>query len=286
MESRLATLTLDREDLEKLSVISAQPDLPASLQQGNVVEIASGLPVLFNTLNMRRAIIPAANGHCSARALARYYAALVTGGSIPPPHSHHSNPLLGSHIHTPKFPSLKKPRKKKGSKDKEMGDSKPQNGSVVAANGIGNPLHNGNDHSASMSNDKGYSLIANADDEAGNNVRRIFSNPKIHDAFMGVGDYSRLVIADGKFGLGFRRYKSGSSKFTSFGHSGIGGSIGFCNIEHDFSIALTVNKMSLGSVPRSIIQLVCSELKIPLPEEFSMLGERGPDMQLNLGQQS
>ncbi|XP_010927205.1 uncharacterized protein [Elaeis guineensis] len=286
VESRLATLTLDREDLEKLSAISARPDLPASLQQGNVAEIASGLPVLFNTLNMRRAIIPAANGHCSARALARYYAALATGGFIPPPHSHHSKPLLGSHIHIPKFPSLKKPRKKKGSKDKEIADPEPQNGTVIAANGISKSLQYGNGHSASTSNDKGYSLIASVGDEADNNVRRIFSNPKIHNAFMGVGDYSHLVIADGKFGLGFRRYKSDSSKFTSFGHSGIGGSVGFCNIEHDFSIAVTVNKMSLGSVPRSIIQFVCSELEVPVPEEFSMFGERGPDMQLNLAQQS
>ncbi|XP_038985733.1 uncharacterized protein LOC103713116 isoform X2 [Phoenix dactylifera] len=287
VESRLATLTLDREDLEKLSAISSTlRGVPASLREGNAAEIASGLPLLFNTLNVRRAIIPAANGHCSARALARYYAALAAGGSVPPPHSHHTKPLLGSHIHIPRFAPFKKPRKKRGSKDKEIADPEPQNGSAIAANGVSNPLHDGNDRSASTTDDQGYSLIANVDDEAGNNVSKIFSNPKIHDAFMGLGDYSHLVVADGKFGLGFRRYKPGSTNFTSFGHAGIGGSVGFCNIEHDFSIAVTVNKMSLGGVPRSIIQLVCSELKIPIPEEFSMTGERGPDMQLNLGQQS
>lgn len=290
VESRLATLTLDREDLDKLSAIGARPGMPASLQQGNLVEMASGLPVLFNTLNIRRAIIPAANGHCSARALARYYAALATGGFIPPPHSdQYSKPLLGSHVHIPKFPSSKKPRKKKGGKDKEMADPQPLNGCVKAANGAMG-CGNGNDHSAGASNDKGYSLIPNAVDDAagGNNnvVRRIFSNPKVHDAFMGVGDYSHLVVPDGIFGLGFRRFKSESGKLASFGHSGVGGSTGFCDIEHDFSIAVTVNKMSLGSVTGSIIRLVCSELDVPVPEEFSMSGERGPDMQLSLGQRS
>eukprot|EP00899_Mesostigma_viride_P006637 jgi/Mesvir1/15975/Mv08284-RA.1 len=38
----------------------------------------------FNNLLLRRACIPAANGHFTARALARYYAMIVEGGRVPP----------------------------------------------------------------------------------------------------------------------------------------------------------------------------------------------------------
>jgi aarF domain-containing kinase len=46
---------------------------------------------------------------------------------------------------------------------------------------------------------------------------------------------------------------------------------------------VTLNKMSLGTVIGKIIQLVCSELNIPVPEEFSRFGESGPNAQLNIG---
>nr|KAJ0208067.1 hypothetical protein LSAT_V11C500250190 [Lactuca sativa] len=61
---------------------------------------------LSNTFNIRRAILPAINGHFSARALARYYAALVDGGAVPPRH-YSTPPLLGSHPHHPTLPSKK-----------------------------------------------------------------------------------------------------------------------------------------------------------------------------------
>ncbi|OAY83343.1 putative aarF domain-containing protein kinase 1 [Ananas comosus] len=290
VESRLATLTIDAEDLQKLSVIGtaaltvdredllklsangARPGMLTTLVEGNLAQVATGLPVLFNTLNIRRAIIPAANGHCSARALARYYAALATGGSIPPPHSPNSNPPLGSHTHIPKFPTFQ-PKKKRATKDAT---------DDLNTHGNTNEVANGNGYN----NNKGYSLVDIDEDEATRNGSKLFTNPKIHDALMGVGDYANLVIPNGKFGLGFRRFSTASGKLTSFGHSGIGGSTGFCDVEHDFSIAVTVNKMSLGGVTRSIIQLVCAELNIPLPDEFSTFGEKGPDMQLNLGPQA
>lgn len=103
---------------------------------------------------------------------------------------------------------------------------------------------------------------------------------------MGTGDFSNLVFSEGKFGLGFRTFESRNDEQCTkiFGHSGIGGSTGFCNVEHNFAIAVNVNKMSLGGVTRRIIQLVCSELKIPLPLEFSEYGEQGPDMGLGLQQ--
>ncbi|XP_074587088.1 uncharacterized protein LOC141842978 isoform X2 [Curcuma longa] len=253
VESRLATLTLDKEELQNLLEIRSRQDMPSSLQQVNLAEIASTLPLLFNTLNIRRAIIPAANGHCSARALARYYASLATGGLIPPPHSSMSKPLLGRHVHVPTLPSAKQSKKKWKIKE------------IVSAN----------KHSPS-------SNIGNTEGGDWKNIGRIFSNPKIHNAFMGLGEYSDLVVPNGKFGLGFRNFYTTTCNLSSFGHSGVGGSTGFCDIEHNFSIAITVNKMSLDGVTRSIVQLICSELNIPLPEEFSSFGEKGPDMQLQL----
>ncbi|CAI5502554.1 unnamed protein product [Closterium sp. Naga37s-1] len=61
---------------------------------------AAALPLLFNSLFLRRAVIPSANGHFSARALARYYATLAAHGVIPPLPSS-STPPLGSHAAEP-----------------------------------------------------------------------------------------------------------------------------------------------------------------------------------------
>ncbi|KAL6501852.1 hypothetical protein OROGR_026985 [Orobanche gracilis] len=104
VESRLATLTVDMDDIKKLSEVSKRPDLPSSFQfqLQDVAQMASTLPALFNTLQARRSIIPSANAHCSARALARYYASLVDRGTIPPPHSSSTQPQLGTHTHTPR----------------------------------------------------------------------------------------------------------------------------------------------------------------------------------------
>ncbi|XP_020578363.1 uncharacterized protein LOC110023342 [Phalaenopsis equestris] len=263
VESRLATLMLDIDDIEKLVAIQSRSEIPGSLRQGNIVEMATTLPFFFNTLNVRRAIIPAANGHCSARALARYYAALATGGTIPPPHSSLSKPPLGDHPHIPKFPSEKLKKKCRSC------NIKPPS--------LACTIFSHNDDSIT------YNLVSNmVEDEA---KQQMFSSPNIHDAFMGSGDFSNLVFSEGKFGLGFRTFEtSDDNNMRTFGHSGVGGSTGFCNAEHNFAIAVTVNKMSLGGVTRRIIRLVCSELKIPLPAEFSEDGEKGPDMQLSLQQ--
>lgn len=270
VESRLATLTLDQKELQNILEIRSRPHMPSSFLQGNLVEVATNLPVLFNTLNIRRGIIPAANGHCSARALARYYACLATGGSIPLPHPSTSKPLLGSHVHVPIFPPPKTPKRKWKLKEILSVDPLSKRSKSSNAN-TGSP--NSNDHN----------LVANTNGDH-QTLGRIFNNPNIHDAFMGLGDYSGLVVPNGKFALGFRNFNTPSGRLTSFGHSGVGGSTGFCDIEDNFSIAITVNNMSLGSVTRSIVQLVCSELNIPIPEEFSRFGEKGPDMLFNMGQ--
>ncbi|GER39753.1 ABC1 family protein [Striga asiatica] len=246
VESRLATLTSDMDDIKKLADISTRRDLPSTFQSQiqNVSQMASTLPALFNTLNARRAIIPAANAHCSARALARYYAALVDQGTIPPPHSSSTQPMLGTHPHTPKFPSPK-PEKKKEKKSKNHG--------------------------------KNYTEVPTSDiDGFGQGTRndKIFSNGNIHDAFTGSGEYESLALAGREFGLGFKRSYSGDGELIGFGHSGMGGSTGYCDVKNRFAIAVTLNKMNLGGVTAKVVQLVCSELDIPLPADFYRFTER------------
>ncbi|EOY29153.1 ABC1 family protein [Theobroma cacao] len=276
VESRLASLTLDTDDLNKLSEIRNRPVMPSTFQN-NFAQLATSLPVLFNMLNIRRAIIPAANGHCSARALARYYAALADGGVVPPPHSSRSNPPLGRHPHIPSYPSKKSHKRQKG-KRTNMVDAASKN----KANGCRQNRYYSKDFKGSGdsytrvdsedSNSTSSSSTSNCNanrDTPQNKTDKIFSNPRIHDAFMGVGEYGNLALPDGIFGLGFRRLKSKDESLIGFGHSGMGGSTGFCDIKNRFAIAVTLNKMSFGGVTAKIIELVCSELNIPLPEEFS-----------------
>ncbi|KAL4564989.1 hypothetical protein LXL04_029070 [Taraxacum kok-saghyz] len=215
VESRLATLTFDTADFNIFAAISANSEFRAATGTPSTLtaDMIADLIPLSNTLNLRRAIHPAANGHFSARALARYYAALVDGGTILP---HHSStlPPLGSHPHHPSSPS-------KNQKDEIE--------------------------------------------------TKIFSNPKskIHDAFLGSGDYKDLVLPNGKIGLGFRRANTTDGLLIGFGHAGLGGSVGYGDINNRFSIAVTVNKMSFGALSGEIIRFVCSELELPVPEDYA-----------------
>ncbi|KAA8525725.1 hypothetical protein F0562_007580 [Nyssa sinensis] len=284
VESRLATLMVDMDDLNNLSGISSA-GLPSTFQPGEISQLVTTLPLLFNMLNVRRAIIPAANGHCSARALARYYATLVDGGVVPPPHPSSSKPALGSHTHVPKFPSQKTAKKQKGRNSKELAAVSKGNNTSECSSSDGkkassdNYIRVGNDSSSSSSSNNLGTTESVA--YTGGHCK-IFNNPRIHDAFMGTGEYEKLVFPNGKFGLGFRRLGMKDGSLVGFGHSGMGGSTGYCDIKNRFAIAVTLNKMSFGAVTANIIRLVCSELDIPLPEEFSRYGERGSDMQLNL----
>lgn len=261
VESRLAALTLDIDDLERLSGIASRVDLPSTFQAGDIAQMAAAMAPLFNMLNVRRAIIPAANLHCSARALARYYAALADGGSVPPPHSALSAPPLGSHPHIPKFPSHEKSK----SKDKKAKDSSK------------NKDHNKHTSPESVTmliQDESTSSSPDVNLSSNNNCSNIFCNPKIHDVFLGTGEYEHLALPNGIFGLGFRRQKTKDGSFIGFGHAGMGGSNGFCDMKNRFSIAVTLNKMSLGTTTGRIIHFVCSELNLPIPEEFSSFGDK------------
>ncbi|KAK8679644.1 hypothetical protein V6N13_145087 [Hibiscus sabdariffa] len=257
VESRLATLTLDMDDLKMLSEMQNRPELPSTFQLNNIGEFAEYLPAFFNMLNIRRAIIPAANGHCSARALARYYAALADGGVVPPPHSSVSNPALGSHPHIPNFPPKKINEKQKGKVDSR------QSSYTKIEEEEEDDVEKCSRSSRGTSDCEG---IADRERKG-----KIFSNPRVHEAFMGVGEYGSLCLGDGAFGLGFRRLKSkqGDGSYTGFGHSGMGGSTGFCDVRNRFAMAVTVNKMSFGGVTSKIVELVCSELNVPLPEGLS-----------------
>ncbi|KAG6649392.1 uncharacterized protein LOC122315961 [Carya illinoinensis] len=296
VESRLATITLDTDDLHKLSGISIRPDMPSTFQPSDLAQSMTTLPALFNMLNTRRAIIPAANGHCSARALARYYAALADGGIVPQPHSSSSKPPLGSHAHIPKFPSQKPLKRRRGSRTKEAvtdstnsandHEQKPNRDDVSLSRDASRGASTtrlAND--GSTSNDGGNSTTMTDNPENPNTRNssndRIFNNPRIHDAFLGVGEYGNLVLPNGDFGLGFKRFNSKEVPLVAFGHSGMGGSTGFADLNNRFAIAVTLNKMSFGAVTANIVQLVCSELNIPVPEEFLRFGGMGPDAQLN-----
>lgn len=280
VESRLATLTVDMSDLTKLSNVGNHSDLPTTFQPQQIAQLATSLPALFNSLYARRAIIPAANGHCSARALARYYAALSEGGRVPPPHCS-SMPTLGSHLHIPKFPSQQtvkkqKSRKKTGLDDDGPGLTKKSNSSVQNGHGRDGKA---NVYIQIPSDDR----CSIGDMSSDNQNFKLFHNPRVHDAFMGVGEYENLTYPNGLFGLGFKRSYSTSEELIGFGHSGMGGSTGFCNIKHKFAMAVTLNKMSLGTVTAKIIHLVCSELNMPVPQEISRLVETGSTSQSEMG---
>lgn len=251
-----------------------------------IAQFVTTLTPLFNMLNTRRAIIPAANGHCSARALARYYAALADGGVIPPPHSSSSQPALGSHPHIPKFTS-EIPKKQKASRSKDVhtnvNNNHEKNSSSTETaennNSIFRTTSNtgytrllNDSSSCSNTNDPSTRVDIRHPNDGNKFVGNIYKNPRIHDAFLGIREYENYTIPNGKFGLGFSRLRSEEGSFIGFGHSGMGGSTGFCNIDHRFAISVMVNKLSLGGVTASIIQLVCSELNIPLPVEFSSPG--------------
>ncbi|KAI3703578.1 hypothetical protein L1987_73768 [Smallanthus sonchifolius] len=203
-QSRLATLdpndflSLDREHDTYKSSMYTTP-MPSSFTPNTVSSLIS----LLSTLNACRAIQPASNGHFSARAVARYYAALVDGGVVPPRHPASSLPPLESH---------------------------PNNDLDT----------------------------------------KIFTNPKgkIHDAFLGGGEYKALTVPDGMFGLGFMRFNATDGSVIGVGHPGLGGSTGYCDINDRFAIAVTVNKLSLGALTGEIVKFVSLELDLPVPEFY------------------
>nr|XP_016478916.1 PREDICTED: uncharacterized protein LOC107800283 [Nicotiana tabacum] len=211
----------------------------------------------------------------------RYYAALAEGGKVPPPH-YASMPTLGSHPHIPKFPSQQTVKKQKSRKKTAASDADgpgpTQNSNSSIENGCG---HDGKGNVyLRIPDNNSYN---GGDTSSDNRNIKLFHNQRVHDAFMGVGEYENLTYPNGQFGLGLKRSYSTNGELVGFGHSGMGGSTGFCNIKHKFAIAVTLNKLSFGSVTAKIIHLICSELNIPVPQEISRLVETGSSDQLEIG---
>ncbi|GKC40237.1 beta-lactamase domain-containing protein 2-like protein [Tanacetum coccineum] len=183
-ESRVAIITVDtyepkkaNQQAETKKTGTATMKVPSSVS----LKVIAGFFPLINNLDVRRAIIPAFNLHSSARALARFYAALVDVDT------------------------------------------------------------------------------------------KIFTNTKakLHDAFLGSGDYEDLIQQNGHFGLGFLRIKATDGSVIGFGHAGLGGSTGYCDINNRFAIGVTLNLASSGALTGEIIRFICSELDLPVPEDYA-----------------
>ncbi|XP_028802286.1 uncharacterized protein LOC114757407 isoform X2 [Neltuma alba] len=289
VESRLAALTVDTDDLSKLSGITGRADLPSTFQPQRIVQTATSLTPFLNALQVRRAIIPAANGHMSARALARYYAALAGGGKIPPPHSSASEPPLGSHPQKPKFASPKTSGNGKGSRWRKMSIplmNRTNDCQDLEVNGGRDANRDGFTRIPTTDSSCSYSSSSNSNgdsDSPAHSSSQVFENPRIIDQFLGTGEYKNLALPSGGFGLGFKRFSSKDGSTVVFGHSGMGGSTGFCDVTNNFSIAVTLNKVSIGAVTAKIVHLVCSELNIPVPADFMRFAAApsGPDSESN-----
>ncbi|XP_071741699.1 uncharacterized protein [Rutidosis leptorrhynchoides] len=207
VESRVATVTIDPSDLDTihnfLTAVASSPTpfLPSSF----TFEEAYRIITSSNELNVRCAKIPAGNGHFSARALARFYAALVDGGVVPLPHP-----------------------------------------------------------STTIKTKETIDISDNVD-------FKIFNNTKenIHDAFMGTGDYTDLVFPNGRFGLGFVKFNAADGSLIGFSHSGLGGSVGYCDIRNRFAMSVTLNKLTMGGFTDEIIRFVCSELNLSIPSDYA-----------------
>ncbi|KAL2636403.1 hypothetical protein R1flu_007882 [Riccia fluitans] len=271
VESRLASLTMDLDDIRasigrlrqsgpqeatsQVANVGLEERLRKStgLLQGNLLSSFAIIPYLFNTLFVRRAVIPSANGHFTARALARYYAALATGGHVPdlPP----GEPPVGSHPHKPN--KVKKVSQKKQKKAKTPAVNLEQSSKIASSTQAEAPVST-----------------------------KLYSNPEILDAFVGRGKFSDLALEDGRFGLGFIRMGPKGQEYSSpdgklaFGHSGLGGSAAFCDPTNNFSLAVTLNKLNVGDVTAEIVRFITSELGIPCPAQFAPSGEVGVEMSL------
>lgn len=282
---------------------------PGGGGQVDYAAAAASLPLLFNALFVRRAIIPAANGHFSARALARFYAAMAAGGAVPPPAAS-SAPPLGSHAAPPPAARVadKKGAAAKGGRRSPRGvrsrwrflrgkKTEKVEPAVEPSLATEDGLLADSPPDPEAPGRRGV-----ARDGAPPDQRRIFENPRIVDAFVGEGEYAPLCDPEGTFGLGFMRFRAvpppaapagahppiqglsgsalpmtkreeatgGGRQRPAFGHTGMGGSVAFCDPEHQFAIAVTVNQLAVrNEATAAVVGLVCSELRVPVPHIFA-----------------
>eukprot|EP01135_Chromosphaera_perkinsii_P011221 Nk52_evm2s2367 gene=Nk52_evmTU2s2367 len=56
---------------------------------------------------------------------------------------------------------------------------------------------------------------------------------------------------------------------SSLGHTGFGGSLGFCNRDRKFALAIMTNKLTLDkSIVKELVSFSCANLGVPVPSEF------------------
>ncbi|KAJ4840839.1 hypothetical protein Tsubulata_045359 [Turnera subulata] len=175
-------------------------------------------------------------------------------------------PFLGSHPHIPTIHSENNSTNQKQNKDVAPPFKYNEDDTEINKN-FGNGTNTG--LAGNRISTYSDSVISLGEGSGKGNAIRIFKDPRIHDAFLGVGEYEDMVLKNGEFGLGFKRWSSNDGFFVGFGHRGFGGSTGFCHIPSRFAVAVTVNRLSIsGAASRKIIQFLSSELNIPLPEEL------------------
>jgi aarF domain-containing kinase len=290
VESRLASLTLDAEEFDRAKgLLDSVGDAPQSgfstlgarsMGAEDFLSVVSAMPVFFNMLFIRRAVIPAANGHFSARALARYYAVLGTSAdSDALVYTSSSNPPLGSH---PQIPSLKH---KKDANTQQQQQQQQQQQHRKREQKADKDDSSSREGSAEMHAKTNGSKSSHPPKKK---KKQLFKDPEIHDAFLGTGKYGEFAHGDGPFGLGFRRYtlmreEEAHDRYIAFGHSGVGGCTAFCSPKHKFALAITVNKLSRGGITAKIVKFICEELNFPCPDQYaehSMM--MGPDMSLGM----
>lgn len=79
---------------------------------------------------------------------------------------------------------------------------------------------------------------------------------------------------NGKITGGFMVYseQDDSSDITAFGHSGLGGSIGMCDIQTNgdvYAIAITTNRLSFDAIAtRKILRCIYKDLGLKTPTAF------------------
>eukprot|EP00850_Spirogloea_muscicola_P013679 SM000094S24696 [mRNA] locus=s94:204833:212175:- [translate_table: standard] len=254
--------------------------------------ITQSVASTFNALYMRRSIVPAANGHFSARALARYYAMLAAGGVVPDvPATPAGTPPLGKSAPALEAvaPSLRAERRWTLWRRGEV--AKGRSAARVDADFIDveakrQPLL-GSAAARTVAADASTTAVVAAkawpDDGDGSSGAedvpklRIFQSDDVVDACVGAGAYAALCLPDGHFGLGFQRFHATEgtaaagppASGAAFGHIGLGGSVAFCNPAHGLAVAVTLNLLSETREPTAaVVHLVCSELDVPVPAMF------------------
>ena len=174
------------EQLATLEILAAGDGLPIPDDADFYKAMPKAMWPHFNTMPFRKACLPSGNGHFSARALAKMYAALAEGGSI-----------------------------------------------------------------------GGTRLVS---DERIDAMRRLVTNDV--DRVLGVPLNKGIAFQLGGENNGIHG-PMGSSPRT-FGHSGAGGSMGFCDPDHRLAVGLTINKMQYPGPGQGTTLEICDAIRAEL----------------------